>query len=222
MKLNHLFLGIIALGLTGCLMTREQLRGDSPAPARGEQRQQTTMQQEQARQSLALQAYDEQMKELRNRIDMLDNQISQSAMQTTSKEEMNAELDRRLKLYEEALKNLEIQILGLVKDVQDLKKKALDSPPPSSGKPAQPKTDFDTAEAQFEKKQWREAILSYQSYREKNAKGSDYPEATYKIGVCFQELGLKDEAKAFYNEVVAKFPKSNEAKKAQFRLKNLK
>jgi TolA-binding protein len=43
--------------------------------------------------------------------------------------------------------------------------------------------------------------------------------ATYKIGVCFQELGMIEEAKAFYDEVIAKYPKSNEAAKATSRLK---
>jgi TolA-binding protein len=40
--------------------------------------------------------------------------------------------------------------------------------------------------------------------------------------VAFHELGKKDEAKAFYEEVVKDFPKSNAARKAQFRLKSLK
>lgn len=217
------FAGLTLVALTGCLMTRDQLRGEAPAPARTQQRQQVVMQQEQAQQNLALQAYDDQFKDLRNRLDILENQLSQANSERTSKEELNAELDRRLKLYEEALKNLEIQILGMVKDVQDLKKKALNSSSSNkaSNQAAAP-SDFQVGESQFDKKQWREAILSYQSYREKNPKGNNYAEATYKIGVCFQELGLKDEARAFYSEAVSKFPKSDEAKRAQYRLKNLK
>ena len=54
-----------------------------------------------------------------------------------------------------------------------------------------------------------------------NPKGKRYADATYKIGMSFQELKLKDDAKAFYQEVIQKFPKSSEAKKAEVRLKKL-
>lgn len=81
---------------------------------------------------------------------------------------------------------------------------------------------FNLAEQEFDKKEWRKAILAYQKYRETFPKGKNVPEAIYKMGVSFQELGMKDEAKTFYEEVVAKFPKSPEARKSQTRLKSLK
>lgn len=81
---------------------------------------------------------------------------------------------------------------------------------------------FNLAEQDFDKKEWRKAILAYQKYRETFPKGKNIPEAIYKMGVSFQELGMKDEAKTFFDEVIAKYPKSPEARKSQTRLKSLK
>ena len=68
-------------------------------------------------------------------------------------------------------------------------------------------------------KKWKDAIVVFSKYRDQFPKGKKYADATYKIGVCFQELGMKEEAKPFLEEVVAKFPGTSEAKKASFRLK---
>jgi TolA-binding protein len=81
---------------------------------------------------------------------------------------------------------------------------------------------YDLAEDLFSKKDFKKAILNYQKFRESRPKDKRVPDAIYKTGVSFQELGLKDEAKSFYLEVVAKFPNSNEAKKARIRLKKIK
>ena len=45
------------------------------------------------------------------------------------------------------------------------------------------------------------------------------PEALYKIGVSFEALGSKDDAKGFYQLLVDKFPKSPQAKKVKSKLK---
>jgi TolA-binding protein len=213
----------LLVSLTGCLVTRQQLQGDSPASSQQAQRSQVSMQQQEQAPARSADPYqvDEQFKELRNRIDMLEHQIAESqnssGAQAEEKARARQELDQRFKNYEDALKSLEIQVLGLVKDIQDLKKKELDKPAASANA-----DEFAAGEALFEKKEWREAILSYQAYRDRHSSGKNYAEATYKIGVCFQELKMKDEAKAFFSEVISKFPNGREAKKAQYRLKNLK
>jgi TolA-binding protein len=89
----------------------------------------------------------------------------------------------------------------------------------ASGKKAD---QFDVAEDLFAKKDWKRAILNYQKFRESNPRSKKVPEAIYKIGVSFQELGMKDEARTFFDEVIAKFPNSAEAKKARTRLKSVK
>jgi TolA-binding protein len=45
------------------------------------------------------------------------------------------------------------------------------------------------------------------------------PEALYKIGVSFEALGSKDDAKGFYQLLIDKFPKSSQAKKVKSKLK---
>ena len=81
-----------------------------------------------------------------------------------------------------------------------------------------------TGDKLFDEKKWTEAVTAYQAYREKSSKkkSSEYAMVTYKIGVCFQELGLKDEAKTFYKSVVKGFDKNFKAHKfSSYRLSQL-
>ena len=87
-----------------------------------------------------------------------------------------------------------------------------------SGKNSE-KNPFDLGDSRFEQKAWREAIFAYEDYRKSYPKGKNFGAATYKIGVCFQELGMLDDAKPFYDEVISKFPQSKEADRARSRLK---
>ena len=84
------------------------------------------------------------------------------------------------------------------------------------------KNPYAAAQEKFDKKNWKEAILDFEKYRKGNPKGKNFATATYKIGVSFQELGLADDAQAFFEEVVSKFPKSHDAELANKRLKGLK
>lgn len=84
------------------------------------------------------------------------------------------------------------------------------------------KNPYAAAQEKFDKKNWKEAILDFEKYRKGNPKGKNFATATYKIGVSFQELGLADDAQAFFEEVVSKFPKSHDAELANKHLKGLK
>ncbi|MBY0451639.1 MAG: hypothetical protein K2P92_01305, partial [Bdellovibrionaceae bacterium] len=55
-------------------------------------------------------------------------------------------------------------------------------------------------------------------YTDEAPKSKLIPDAKYKIGVSFQELGMKDEAQAYYEEVVANFGATDAGKKAKQRL----
>lgn len=81
---------------------------------------------------------------------------------------------------------------------------------------------YDAAESFFEKKEWKKAILSFHKYTDETPKGKLVPEAKYKIGVCFQELGMKDEAMAYFEEVVANYNSTEAGKKSKSRLTKLK
>jgi TolA-binding protein len=81
---------------------------------------------------------------------------------------------------------------------------------------------YDAAQEFFVKSEWKKAILSFQKYTDESPKGKNVPDAKYKIGVCFQELGMKEEAMAFFEEVVANYAATEAGKKSKARLAKLK
>jgi len=138
------------------------------------------------------------------------NQLEASA-NTTPLENRIENLEKKLLSYGESLILLEQKIGGT----------------PSSGlrssvQPAKAQGPYEKGEALFAKSDWKGAILEYNNYRDNFPKGKSYADATYKIGVCFQELGLVKEARSFYAEVIEKFPNSKTAKSAKYRLNQLK
>ncbi len=211
-----LFIGLVGGGsLSGCLMTRQDLKGGA-----GDKAVQAQAQQQRAQQALLQQEFDEQFKGIRNKIEVLEHRLDRADMEVqregSAKERDKDSISNRLNSHEEALRSMEAQLLALKEVVEDLRrKKEMDSAV------AAKKDPFELGEELFQKKQWREAILAYQKYRDSKPKGKQYAEATYKIGVSFQELKLKDEAKVFYEEVINKFPSSKESKSAKTRLKTL-
>lgn len=75
------------------------------------------------------------------------------------------------------------------------------------------------AEAFYKAKEFKKAIVDYSKFPEKHPRSPYMSQALYKIGLCFDALGMKDDAKGFYQEVVEKYPKSPEAKKARNKVK---
>lgn len=161
---------------------------------------------------------DAQMRRLNGKVEELENQLTQSAQALQNEREMRAkeqrENEQKLLAFEEALKKQEAAIHALTEQVNKPKAAA-----PEKADGAALMSDGDEL---MGGKKYKEAIVAFQKYRDAFPKGSHQAEATYKIASCFFSLGMKDEAGAFYHEVVAKYPKSQEAKKAQARLKKLK
>lgn len=91
-----------------------------------------------------------------------------------------------------------------------------------SDKPAKKLNSYDAAQELFDNQEWKKAILSFQKYTDESPKGKNVADAKYKIGVCFQELGMKEEAMAFYEEVVANYQATEAGKKSKNRLAKLK
>jgi len=75
------------------------------------------------------------------------------------------------------------------------------------------------AEAYYQLKQYKKAIVDYSKFPEKFTTSKKMPVALLKIGQSFDALGMRDDAKSFYQELIEKFPKSQEAKKARSKLK---
>lgn len=75
------------------------------------------------------------------------------------------------------------------------------------------------AEAYFSLKDYKKAIVDYSKFPEKFTRSTHMPLALLRIGKSFEALGMKDDAKGFYQELVEKFPKSPEAKKVKTKIK---
>lgn len=83
-----------------------------------------------------------------------------------------------------------------------------------------PEAQLLVGDSWYVEKQWRAAILEYQKIRETWPKSRQLPDSLYKLGVCFLELGLKDEARLFLEEA-AKFTAQQAGKDARAKLKDL-
>jgi TolA-binding protein len=72
---------------------------------------------------------------------------------------------------------------------------------------------FMRAESYYAMKEYKKAIVDYSKFPEKFTRSPYMPRALFKIGLSFEALGMKEDAKGFYQELLEKFPKSPEAKK---------
>lgn len=81
---------------------------------------------------------------------------------------------------------------------------------------------YETAQELFDGKKWKEAILNYHKYTDESPKGKFVADAKYKIGISFQELGMKEEAMAYFEEVAANYQSTDAGKKSKARLSKLK
>lgn len=200
---------VLVISLSGCLKTRSDMK--TIERSRQMQDELQTMQKDYADKGAQVGEIQEQLREMNGRIEVLENKIE---LMTKDKESSNRVaqdqvevLQRKLDLLQETIEKME-------------------SNPPQQSRVSEPepvkKGPYEEGESYFEDKDWKKAIVAYTRFREANPKSKNYNKATLKIAVCFEQLGMKDEAKTFYEEVVAKEPKSDEAKKAKARLKALK
>lgn len=214
------------LFMTGCLKTRNEVRDNESRNTM--QQQVVTLQRSNADVGNRFSDLEQQVREINGRVDVVENTLGKGNSNVEnalkSSHQQNAELTQRVALLQEALTKMERDLLIVNADVQALKAERMAAQSQASARSAQEtskKNAFEVAEDAFDKKDWKNAILQYQKYRDASPKGKNFAEATYKIGVCFQELGMKEEAKTFYDEVIGKFPKSEEARRSRTRLKSL-
>lgn len=221
MKTN-IFILLVVLISSGCLRTRQDIQENEQK--KQVQDQVSSIQRSNAEQINKYSELEENIRNLNGRIETLDSKLEQKQRE---KEELlkqntenNAALEKKLALMQESLVKMEQELEQAKAREKELSEKK--EAEAQAEKIAAQKDDLTAGEDYFEAKDWKKAILSYQKYREKNPKGKKFSEVTYKIGVCFQELSMKEEAKAFYEEVINKYPKSKFAEKSATRLKQVK
>ncbi|MFM6930123.1 MAG: tetratricopeptide repeat protein [Bdellovibrio sp.] len=218
-------LSLTALFLTGCLQTRNDVRDNESRQVMAQQV--TTMQRATADTGNRFSDIEEQIRNLNGRVDIVENKQDNNSLQKDLKnsQEQNAALSKKVDILQESLTKMESMVFQLNTQVNALNaSRAAEAAERTAEKAAKQvrKDAYEAAQEFFTKNDWKQAILNYQKYRDENPKGGHFADSTYKIGVSFQELGMKDEAKTFYDEVVSKFPKSEEARRAKIRLKGLK
>lgn len=74
------------------------------------------------------------------------------------------------------------------------------------------------AEASFNQKKYQEAATRFQDVLNVNSNSPFAAWSLFRQGECFAELGDKESAKAFYEDVITDYPKSKAAKEAKKRL----
>src|SRR6185295_6027697 len=74
---------------------------------------------------------------------------------------------------------------------------------------------FMRGESYFATKQYKQAIADYAKFPEKYNKSKRMPAVLFRIAQSFEKMGMKSDAQGFYAELVEKYPKSAEAKKAR-------
>jgi TolA-binding protein len=78
---------------------------------------------------------------------------------------------------------------------------------------------FLRGESFFALKQYKKAIMDFSKFPEKYSKSRRMAAALMRIAASFEALGMAEDAKGFYQELVDKFPKTAEGKKAKAKLK---
>ena len=78
---------------------------------------------------------------------------------------------------------------------------------------------FGLGEAEYCSKDYVKAIVQYSKVEEAFAKSPRVPASLYRIALAFQHLNKVKESKGFFNEVIDRYPKSPEAKKARAKVK---
>lgn len=210
--------GYFSMGASGCLMTRGDVK--EAEQKKNVQDQVVTLQKTNADQNSRFSEVNADLRELSGRVDVVENKvniIARQSMERTGGEATRAqEMEKKLVLMQEEMAKVEGQIVILNQELQNLKSGRESKVEGDGGKD---KNLLEVADEHFAKKEWKKAILAYQRFRDQNPKSKKFAKATLRIGSSFQELGMNDEAKTFFEEVVSKFPDSSEAKTAKAKLK---
>jgi len=78
---------------------------------------------------------------------------------------------------------------------------------------------FGAAEAEYGQKNYKKAIVHYSKIQEVYPKSARIPASLYRMGLAFQHLNMKKEARGFFAELVERYPRTSEAKRARAKIK---
>lgn len=235
-KINLVLSVMAALFLSSCLKTRSELGEGYQSQVYSKKQADNQKQAANEPSEIAkIDEKDELIRTLNGRVESLENQITQ--IQKANQENPDAQ---KIQLLQESLIKMEAQLAKLETEAALAKTAApsqahANAPAPNSSDAKVPPVKggpqtngknaaFEVAQDFFAKKDFKNAILEYQKFVDANAKSKNklVPEAKYKIGLCFEAMGLKDEAQSFYEEVAAQHGATEFGKKAKAKVTKTK
>jgi len=238
---NKLFVSLLLISLlaTSCLKTRAQLKDDSSDQDNGPSKPvPSEVQEVQPQGQYAIDEIKGELTRLNGRIEELERNSQQA---NANKDGANANKDEVKKLETRIVELEQAQAAML----DAIKKMQASAPPPNAdevfekgrakfdagdlagatenfasylkvpkGKHSEDAT-FLLGESHYGLKQYKSAIVSYSKFTESFPKSKRMPLVLYRIGLSFEALGMKDDAKNFFQEILDKYPRSPEAKKVK-------
>lgn len=235
MRTLSLLLLIASLG-SSCLKTRAQLRSDRSDEEEAERKPTPAhVQNVEPQGGYAFEEMKAELARLNGRIEDLERAQRQGGAQAASAQKEEAKkLENRIVELEQAQANMietirklqesapaaadPVEVLNKAKKLFEEEdfELAIDTFSSYLKAPKAKKVEeatFLRAESYFKLKQYKKAIVDYSKFPEKYTKSERMPAALLRIGQSFDGLGMKEDAKGFYQELLEKFPKSAEAKK---------
>lgn len=239
-----LFLFSLLISMTACLKTHSQLEGEKNLNLRGiahiKDSPDSVSQQQRAQIDSRFYDIDRDFRELYGKIEVMEKQLSQLTNSLENRPQdssMNSEkiqnMEKQITTLERALLTIDGKLDELIgekpekdkkkRDKKSKREKTKETKKKNSDKKNKKSKDlFAKAESFFNQGEFEEAIVQYDKYRKTSPKGREYPHATFKMGLCFQKLNMDEDAKAFYKELIQRYPKSPFAGKAEKILKSMK
>lgn len=215
-----------SLFLSGCFMkTRTEVKEQEKRSVM--QSQVVDLQKSTAEVSTRFTDLQDELRNMNGRIEILEKKYQDVVEENQALKKGNSdgqsEQTKKIALLQEGLLKLEGQVASLATEIESLRAVgASASSAASKGKGDEKQDHWKVGTELIKSGDYRKSILSLQKYRDENPKGKYFADATYLIGMNFLELGMKDEAKSFFEEVVNNHPKSKVAPKAKSRLKSIK
>ncbi len=138
-----------------------------------------------------------------------------SLAKESGREKFSGEPEAVRRDYEQALKSLDNRdYKGAIARFREFLKKYPDSAYANNAQ-------YWIGEAYYALRQFDQAILEFDTVRRKYPKGDKVPAALLKMGFAFAELGDKVDARLILQELLDRYPQTEEASKAKQKLKTL-
>ena len=163
---------------------------------------------------------DRDFRELYGKIETLESKVAEQKAPATQGATGALASDTKVKALEKRISTLEEALLALDKKMNSLSGKKSSNAQVIKTK-SKPKGPFGRGELLYEEGRFAEAIASYDEYRKKYPRGQRYAQATLKMGMAFQKLKMNNDAKAFYKEVIQRYPNTRVSIRAEKNLKRL-